>query len=363
MNAAAEAQPFWAALPLRDRARYLHRAAQVVLDVSSELVAFLAREHGRTPGEAWTLDLAPGIDALHWAAAMGERALGARRVRPRTPLARGRRTHLVRVSVGLVGVRPGPRAPWAWPLEHIGVALMAGNGVLLPDDGAGDRLVRVFERAGVPDGIVSLGSPEELAAAAVLLDDAAAGLEDPGPMLVLADAEIGRAGAAAAWGAFAAQGRVPAGVARVLVSREVAERLGRDVADRAPRGGALDVLPVSGEEEALSLAAAGPRGGGASVWSADAGRAARMARSLDFPVVWVNDHATPVPPRSPAAFDRVTRVSLHGGSGYAPWWGSIDPVLAGATATLLYGRERDRAVALRAGARPLLRLAARRLRG
>ena len=43
----AAVQPFWAALPLGDRSRYLRRIAQVVLDEVDDLSELLAREQGR----------------------------------------------------------------------------------------------------------------------------------------------------------------------------------------------------------------------------------------------------------------------------------------------------------------------------
>jgi acyl-CoA reductase-like NAD-dependent aldehyde dehydrogenase len=378
---AAQAQPFWAELPLTDRARYLLRTAQVSLDIAPDLVCFLVAERGLTPAEAWTLELLPGVDGLHWAARAGRDALAPERVRARTPLARGRRGVLAREPVGVVAVRGSPRAPWAAPLERVAVALMAGNGVLLSPTPAAERMLWCFERAGLPAGVVALA--EDLSPAARTFDDAAAGLEAKGPMLVLADADLERAAAAAAWGAFAAGGRLPAGVARVLVARGVLDAFCARAAVRVPDasavrvdldrhdplatapdpGAVLPVLAVDGEEDGLALAAAGPPAGGASVWSQDAEKAARMARAVPAPVVWVNDHASPVRPRPLVRFDEATRPVLHARGGPTPWWPPQDAALARAleaAANLLYGRDADRAGALRAGARPLLRLTARR---
>lgn len=387
---AAAAQPFWAALPLADRGRYLARAAQVVLDVSPELAGFLTREHRRTASEAWALELLPGVDALHWAARAGSRALAPQRIGAHTAPARLRRSRLVRAPLGVVGVVLSARAPWAWPLERVAVALMAGNGVLLPPGPAAERMVRVFERAGVPDGLVSLAE-RDLTGLARVWDDAAEGLEAKGPMLVCADADLDRAAAAAAWGAFGAGGRMPAGVSAAWVAAPVAEAFTARVRAHAGAraqiveltepGGALDlpadppgtlgVVSVPGDEEALAGATAGPRGGAASVWSRDRGRAERLARSLGTPVIWVNDHANPIRGRSDGRFAEATRASvlvlppLGSRPLVAPWWPPEDRALPRALAaagTLLYGRDADRAAALRDGLRPLGRLAVRTLR-
>src|SRR2546423_10493410 len=62
----AEVQPFWAQLPLADRARYMRRAAQVVIDNLEDLTSLLSREQGKPRSEAYTMALLPTIDALHW---------------------------------------------------------------------------------------------------------------------------------------------------------------------------------------------------------------------------------------------------------------------------------------------------------
>ncbi len=383
-EAAQDAQPFWAALPLGDRARYLRRAAQVVLDVASELSAFLVREHPRTPAEAWALELLPSVDALHWSARAGQRALAPQRVRPHTPLTRLRRTQVVRTPLGVAGVRGSVRAPWAWPMERVGVALMAGNGVLIAPSPAAERMVRVWERAGVPDGLVALAGDGDLDALRRVWDDAAAGLERKGPMLVRADADVGRAAAAAARGAFGAGGRLPAGVAWAWVAQSVAEPFAARIRARAPAGAeilppgseppreepaaVLGITAVQGDEEAIAGAGALPRGGGASVWSRDADRARRIARALNAPGVWVNDHAAPIRPRSYGGFEEATRPAVLAQStpgGPMRFWPTDDPGLPRALAaagTLLYGRDADRAAALRDGARPAGRLLARALR-
>ena len=67
----AEVQPFWAQLTLADRARYLERAAQVVIDESDEIRDLLVREQGKPRNEAFSMELLPTIDALHWIAREG----------------------------------------------------------------------------------------------------------------------------------------------------------------------------------------------------------------------------------------------------------------------------------------------------
>ena len=76
----AQVQPLWAALRVPDRARYLRRAAQAVVDELDELVPLFAQAHDRTPGEVAALELLPAIDGLTWLADAGARALRDRRL-------------------------------------------------------------------------------------------------------------------------------------------------------------------------------------------------------------------------------------------------------------------------------------------
>jgi acyl-CoA reductase-like NAD-dependent aldehyde dehydrogenase len=51
----ASVQPFWAQLALEDRARYLERAAQVVIDECDEIRDLLVREQGKPRNEALSM--------------------------------------------------------------------------------------------------------------------------------------------------------------------------------------------------------------------------------------------------------------------------------------------------------------------
>ena len=81
----AAVQPFWAQLPFADRSRYLRRAAQVILDELDDIRDLIAREQGKPRVEAYTMELLPTIDALHWIAARGPEILGDERVRTPQP--------------------------------------------------------------------------------------------------------------------------------------------------------------------------------------------------------------------------------------------------------------------------------------
>src|SRR5206468_9324049 len=74
-------QPFWAQLPLSDRARYMRRTAQVIIDSLDELTELLSREQGKPRNESYVMELIPTIDGLHWIADHGPEILGDERVK------------------------------------------------------------------------------------------------------------------------------------------------------------------------------------------------------------------------------------------------------------------------------------------
>ena len=76
----AEVQPFWAALSLEDRARYMRRAGDVLLDDIDEIAELLTNEQGKPRVETYTMELLPTVDALQWIADNGPEILADEKV-------------------------------------------------------------------------------------------------------------------------------------------------------------------------------------------------------------------------------------------------------------------------------------------
>lgn len=260
VQAAALVQPLWAQLRLTDRARYLRRAAQAVIDEWDELMELLVREGGRPRAEVATMELLPAVDTLQWLADAGPKVLGPRRVpvsRTLFPVKRARLTH---APLGVVAVLTPGSEPFATPLGDVAVALMAGNAVVLAPSAlaplAAQRVLRVFARAGIPEGLVRVvhGGPEVgralvrapiaqvrftgsdeagrdvEAARARELHRAAIDVGGRDAMLVLADADPERSAVGATWAAFAHGGQCGGSVKRAYVVESRAERFVADVA-------------------------------------------------------------------------------------------------------------------------------------
>jgi succinate-semialdehyde dehydrogenase/glutarate-semialdehyde dehydrogenase len=249
----AKVQPFWAQLTLDDRARYLERAAQVVIDEGDEIRDLIVREQGKPRNEAFSMEVLPTIDALSWIARHGPEILADEKIPMPQVFLRTKRSAFTYEPLGVLGVISPWNYPWSIPLGEVALALMAGNGVVLKPASLtpviGQRIAQVFERAGVPEGLVRVvhgpGTGPALVASNVAkifftgsvdsgrqvaeecarrLKGSVLELGGKDAMVVLADADVGHAVAGALWGGFANAGQTCSGIERVYVVREVAER-------------------------------------------------------------------------------------------------------------------------------------------
>jgi acyl-CoA reductase-like NAD-dependent aldehyde dehydrogenase len=260
----AKVQPFWAQLTLEDRARYLERAAQVVIDEGDEIRDLIVREQGKPRNEAFSMEVLPTIDALTWIARRGPEILADEKI-PMTQLfLRSKRSFFTYEPLGVIGIISPWNYPWSIPFGEVALALMAGNGVVLKPASAtpllGERIRHAFDRAGVPQGLVRVvhgpGTGPALAGSGVgkvfftgsvqtgrevgeqcarQLKGSVLELGGKDAMIVLADANVDHAVAGALWGGFANAGQTCSGIERVYVLREVADRFIAGVVHRAQR--------------------------------------------------------------------------------------------------------------------------------
>jgi len=154
----ASVQPAWAELRLSDRAGYMRRAADVLLDQIDDVAELLTREQGKPRTESYTMELLPTIDALHWIADNGPKILADEKISMSQAILLSKSSHFSYESIGVVGVIAPWNYPWSIPFGEVAMALMAGNGVVLKPASLtpllGERIREVFEAAGLPEGLV-----------------------------------------------------------------------------------------------------------------------------------------------------------------------------------------------------------------
>jgi acyl-CoA reductase-like NAD-dependent aldehyde dehydrogenase len=249
----AAVQPAWAELTLGDRAAYMRRAADGLLDDIDSLAELLSSEQGKPRNEAYTMELLPTIDALHWCADAGPDILADEKIRYPQAFLLTKRSHFAYEPLGVVGVIAPWNYPWSIPFGEVAMALMAGNGVVLKPASLtpllGEAIRGVFERGGFPEGLVRtvhgggrVGDALAKSSAAKIfftgsvevgrkvgevcakrLKGSVLELGGKDPMVVCADANLEHAIAGALWGGFANAGQTCSGIERVYVLREIAE--------------------------------------------------------------------------------------------------------------------------------------------
>ena len=272
---ARAAQPDWAAKTGPERAALIRRAARIVEDNHEEFESWLVREGGCIPGKA-AFEVQLVLGELWEAAALPTQPWG--HLLPSSEP--GRESIARRVPLGVVGVI----SPWNFPqilsIRAVAPALALGNAVILKPDAqtpvsGGALVARLFEEAGLPEGLLHV-LPGEAEAGSALAEDpnvamiaftgstavgrlvgAAAGrtlkrvsleLGGNNALIVLDDADLEVASSAGAWSAFLHQGQVCMTAGRHIVVESVAD----EYLDRlAGRAGALPVGDPHTEQVAL----------------------------------------------------------------------------------------------------------------
>jgi len=251
--AVAQVQPFWSQLTLADRGRYLERAAQVLLDEEDQIRDLLVREQGKPRNEAFSMEVLPTVDALRWIAHHGAEILADEKIPMSQVFLKTKSSAFIYEPLGVIGIISPWNYPWSIPVGEVAMALMAGNGVVLKPASLtpliGERIRSVFERAGVPEGLVRVvhgpGTGTALVQAPVgkvfftgsvevgrsvgeacarQLKGSVLELGGKDAMVVLSDANLHHAIEGAVWGGFANAGQTCAGIERVYVQRDVSER-------------------------------------------------------------------------------------------------------------------------------------------
>jgi benzaldehyde dehydrogenase (NAD) len=232
----------------------------VLADNRAEFERWLVREGGAIPGKA-AFEVELVLGELWEAAALPTQPWG--HLLPASEP--GRESVARRVPLGVVGVI----SPWNFPLilsvRAVAPALALGNAVILKPDvqtavSGGALVARLFEEAGLPDGLLHVLPGDAEPGAALAADPNVAMISFTGStavgrevgatagrtlkrvslelggnnaLIVLDDADLEVASSAGAWGAFLHQGQVCMTAGRHIVMAAVADEYLERLAKRA----------------------------------------------------------------------------------------------------------------------------------
>jgi succinate-semialdehyde dehydrogenase/glutarate-semialdehyde dehydrogenase len=253
VDRARAAQPAWAALSVRERARVLMRFRDLTRERGSALTELLSLECGKPVMEAYMAEVFTLLDLTTYFARRAHRILKPRGIRLHLML--HRRSFLHYTPRGVIGII----SPWNFPLiipgGDIVVALLAGNGVVLKPSETTPliamKLRELLVEAGVPADLFQLVNGYGETGAALIeagvdkivftgsvatgrkvgeacarhLIPCALELGGKAPFVVLPGANLERAAQAMVWGAFVNSGQVCVSVERAYVHRSLYEPL------------------------------------------------------------------------------------------------------------------------------------------
>lgn len=261
MEAAYAARKAWAATPASARAQVLSKARHVLEANRQEFADVLILEGGGTVGKVM-FEIFQTLDLLDTAAADSKRILGETFQNDPTKL-----SMTIRRPRGTVVAI----TPWNFPLilsmYKTAYAIATGNTVVLKPASEtpviGLKIGELFEKAGLPPGVLNVITGPGNVLGDVLIDDdrcsfvaitgetatgrhvaqrAAARLKEyslelggKNPLIVLADADLDYAAKSAAFSAYLHQGQVCLSVDRVIVEKPIVEELTKRLAELAAK--------------------------------------------------------------------------------------------------------------------------------
>src|SRR5215217_251698 len=283
---ARAAQPAWAGLSYRDRARFILRAREVVLDQLDEIAKLISRETGKPVTEAISMEIVPTLDLMYYFAEKTERLLKRRRIGLGQYNFMARTSYIIYKPLGVVGIISPWNFPWATPLDEVVMALMAGNAVVVKPSELTPltslKIADVFKQAQLPDGLLQIVTGDGSTGAALVeagvdkimftgsvntgkrVAEAAAKQLTPvvlelggkDPMIVFEDANLENAARAAIWGAFCNSGQACASIERCYVHHSIADKFVEIVVKETkllkqdkPSTGNIDVGAMTNERQ------------------------------------------------------------------------------------------------------------------
>jgi benzaldehyde dehydrogenase (NAD) len=273
---AKNAQAAWAATPHTARSAILRKAADIWLANAQDIEWWGIRESGKIPG-AMAFETHNSTEEIYEAATLPSRAYGEL-----LPSEQPRLSFAERVPVGVVGVIAPFNFPQILAVRSVAPALALGNAVVLKPDPrtavcGGVVLAKVFEEAGLPEGLLHVLPGDAQVGQAVVTDpditlisftgSTGAGrsvgelaarhlkrvhleLGGNSAMIVLDDVDLDRAVSAGAWGSFLHQGQICMTTGRHLVADAIYDEYVARLAEKA------DHLPVG--DPATEQVALGP---------------------------------------------------------------------------------------------------------
>ena len=165
--AAKAALPAWRSTSLIKRADVFFRLRHLLRERTPELAAIVTSEHGKVLSDA-AGEISRGLENVEFASGLVHLLKGERSEQ----VSSGVDVHSVKQPVGVVGAITPFNFPVMVPLWMVASAIACGNTVVLKpsekDPSASLFLARLFQEAGLPDGVLNVVNGDKVAVDTIL---------------------------------------------------------------------------------------------------------------------------------------------------------------------------------------------------
>jgi acyl-CoA reductase-like NAD-dependent aldehyde dehydrogenase len=249
---AQRVQPAWQALPLKKKIEYVMKFAEYIQKNSDKIAEKISQDNGKTLFDALFAEVGPATLATSYYCKNAAKFLKDRKLKAGNVMLVNKRSRIVRVPYGVVGIISPWNYPFAIPFSEVVMGLLAGNSVILkaasetqvvghvlkecieyaglpehvftyinmPGSKAGDALIdagvdKLFFTGSVPIGKYLMKKASERLTPLVLE------LGGNDAMIVCDDADLYRAACGAVWAGLQNAGQSCGGVERIYVDKKV----------------------------------------------------------------------------------------------------------------------------------------------
>ncbi|TVR61255.1 MAG: aldehyde dehydrogenase family protein [Spirochaetaceae bacterium] len=245
---ARAAQPAWAALTVRERARHLRLVREFVVTNADRISGTIADCTGKTLNDAFVTETFPAALAVGYYCKAVARFMRPRRLGRSSVMFFNKRSYLYNEPYGVVGIISPWNYPFGIPFHEVVAALLAGNAVVLKVAGqaqpVGGLFAEMMRHAGIPDDVFSVVTMAGAVAGSAMIHSGIAKLFFTGSvavgkrlmaeaadvllpvslelggndaMIVCDDANVARAASGAVWAGLSNAGQSCGGVERIYV--------------------------------------------------------------------------------------------------------------------------------------------------
>ena len=277
------------ALPVHQRAAILKKVASLILERTEELAHVIAQEGSKTLKEA-RKEVGRAANTIELSAEESKRLHGETLPFNSCAGSENRIGYYYREPIGIIGAITPYNDPLNLVCHKVGPAIAGGNSVVVKPATVTPlsalHLAKLFDEAGLPEGILSVVTGPASAIGATLVEDPRvrmisftggveagekivrqAGLKKIGmelgsnsPVIVTADCDLDEAAASVSSGAFYAVGQNCIGVQRIFVEKSIYEtfksklvKISESVKAGSQLAGDSDIGPMITEKDAIRV--------------------------------------------------------------------------------------------------------------